>query len=109
MHGHTTSSTSGDHTAYENTKTFYDEVYDVKVGNDVLLYDAENTRRNLSSPTEEAPNLDADVVVHNANDGSELWHKQCDVVERLDNAPRAPVQRSMVVYDATDDEVHRQN
>lgn len=52
--------TYGNHDEDENTET----LYDVTVGNDTPLYEAGGTRRNISSLTEEAPNLDAAKAVY---------------------------------------------
>lgn len=54
------------------------------VGNGTPLYDATRTRGNLSMPTSKSLNMDAAVVVYDANNFNELRRKQPDVFKGSD-------------------------
>lgn len=85
----TDGSTSGDDDRDQN-----DEIlHGVIVADDGLLYATGSTRGNFSSPTDEAPNLDAAVIVYDTADGSAVRQKQYDIVASFDNVGSAIVQK----------------
>lgn len=85
----TDGSTTGDNDNDENSEILYSAI----VGSDGLLYAAGSTRGNFTSPTDEAPNLDAAVVVYDPSSGRALRQRQYDVVSGFDNVGRAIVQK----------------